>query len=130
MNTKAVIFSVIALIGTGALLWSGLGGVGRDSGEHEHEEQEERYEQKLASADSDQEHEQARALQQQGDILSLEQILENARRLHQGRVLETELERKGDRYVYEVELVDESGQVWEMKFDAVSGELLEDEREK
>lgn len=75
------------------------------------------------------EQDRIRGLQQRGAILPLQQILERARRLRQGRVLETELEQHGERYVYELELVDDRGQVWEMKFDAASGELLDDEQE-
>ena len=44
-------------------------------------------------------------------------------------MLETELERKGERYIYEIELVDDQGQVWELKFDAASGELLKEKQE-
>jgi uncharacterized membrane protein YkoI len=44
-------------------------------------------------------------------------------------VLETELEEKGGELVYEVEILDDNGEVWEMKFDARSGALLEEEQE-
>ena len=47
----------------------------------------------------------------------------------EGGVLETELERVSDGYIYEIELVDDSGQVWELKLDASSGELLQSELE-
>ena len=80
----------------------------------------------LSQADT---HDHAKALQEQGDILPLEQILEQARQSHPGRVLETELERKRGSYVYEVEILDDSGEVWEMEFDAASGELLKQEQE-
>jgi len=73
--------------------------------------------------------EQARSLRQSGDILSLEQILQRAGKLRGGRVLDTELEREDGRYIYEVELVDDRGQVWELKFDGRSGEMLREERE-
>jgi uncharacterized membrane protein YkoI len=129
MDSKAIIFSAIALLGTAGLLWAGFGGAGSEHREHEHEQRESRYEQRNEAGYGDEDHEQVRMLQQQGDILSLEQILGRARNHHQGRVLEAELKPKGDRYVYEVELVDDGGQVWEMKLDAVSGELLKEERE-
>ena len=70
------------------------------------------------------EHDAVRAIKQRGDILSLDQILRDARAQHAGRVLESELEQKDGRYVYEVELVDDQGRVWEMKFDAGTGEVL------
>lgn len=65
-----------------------------------------------------------RRLRESGEILPLEKILERARKERPGEVLETELERKGGRPVYEVEILDAQGRVWELKFDARSGELL------
>ncbi len=65
-----------------------------------------------------------RRLRESGEILPLEKILERARKERPGEVLETELERKGARHVYDVEILDAQGRVWELKFDARSGELL------
>jgi uncharacterized membrane protein YkoI len=113
MDFKTIVFSVLALAGTGTLLWTGL--TTADPGGEDHH--------------SDHEQEEVRSLAQQGDILPLEQILQTAREHHNGRVLETELEREGDRYVYEIELLDEGGQVWELEFDAATGELLKKEQE-
>ena len=45
------------------------------------------------------------------------------------RLLELELEEKHGRYIYEVELLTVQGQVRELKFDASSGKLLEDEED-
>jgi uncharacterized membrane protein YkoI len=64
-----------------------------------------------------------------GDILSLQQILQNARQQHAGRVLEAELEEGRGGLYYEVEILDANGEVWEMSFDARSGELLEEGQE-
>ena len=61
--------------------------------------------------------------------MPLEAVLEKARALHPGQVLEVELEDKRRGYVYEVELLDEQGRVWEMKFDAHTGELLRKKQE-
>lgn len=66
----------------------------------------------------------AKRLRETGAILPLEKILERARRVHAGKVLDTELERKYDRYVYEIEILDERGVAWKMKYDAATGELL------
>ncbi|MCO6412795.1 MAG: PepSY domain-containing protein [Thiogranum sp.] len=129
MDTRAVIFSAVAVLGTTGLLWTGFNAAGNAQREHEDHDHEHRYEARDAQRYSSDEQEQVRMLQQQGDILSLEQILERARSHRQGRVLEAELERKRDRYIYEIELVDDGGQVWEMKLDAMSGELLKQERE-
>ena len=123
MDIKAVVFSALAITLSGGLLWAGFTGAdnrSRQEGEREYEEH----------TYGSSEHEAVRSLKQQGDILSLEEILGHARQHHEGRVLETELERKRGIYIYEVELVDAEGQVWEMKLDAQTGELLKEERER
>lgn len=63
-------------------------------------------------------------LQQSGEILSQEAILQRAQAAHSGKVTEIELEREGDAYVYDIDLVDEKGVETELKFDAKTGELL------
>jgi uncharacterized membrane protein YkoI len=73
--------------------------------------------------------EQARALTDSGAILPLEQILEKTKREFPGRVIEIELDKENDRHVYELEIVDPEGKVWELEIDAATGELLEKERE-
>lgn len=80
-----------------------------------------------ASGESD--HDRARRLRAAGDILPLEAIIERARRERPGHILELELKEKKDRILYEVELMDERGRVWELHFDARSGELLKSERD-
>lgn len=72
---------------------------------------------------------EARRLVEQGKIQPLESILQQVRAVRPGRVLEIELEREHGRHVYEIELLDESGQVWELEMDAVTGEILEQELE-
>ena len=46
-----------------------------------------------------------------------------------GQILETELDEDDGRYVYELEILDERGQVWELELDASTAELLELESE-
>jgi uncharacterized membrane protein YkoI len=69
----------------------------------------------------------AARLLEEGRILPLASILEAARRHRPGHVLEVELEADDDRsrYVYEVELLDAGGVVWELYLDAATGRLLE-----
>jgi uncharacterized membrane protein YkoI len=117
MDIKVVVFSVIALAGTAALLVTGLGGSRSEHDADEHEEFEER------------EHAVVSSTGEAGAILSLEQILQTARQQHAGRVLETELEERRGGMVYEVEILDANGEVWEMRFDARSGEMLVEEQE-
>lgn len=119
-GSKAVLFSAIVILGTAWLLWAGYRGMSIDQREDEDTEEPEGVEERPLPR----EHDQVRALQQRGDILSLEQILKGARSLPAGRVLESELEQENGRYLYEVELVDDQGRVWEMRFDAKTGEIL------
>lgn len=74
-------------------------------------------------------HDEVRKLMQQGDILPLETILDKAQARHAGRAVETRLEEKHGKLVYEVEILDDKGEVWEMKFDARTGTLLKEEQE-
>jgi uncharacterized membrane protein YkoI len=66
----------------------------------------------------------AAQLVQRGEILSLEQILQSLPPEHRGKMLKSELDHERNRYVYEVEIRDDRGIVWEMEFDAKTGELL------
>ncbi|MEW8428178.1 MAG: peptidase M4, partial [gamma proteobacterium symbiont of Ctena orbiculata] len=72
---------------------------------------------------------EARRLSESGDILPREELLPAIRKAQPGRILELELERKRGRYLYEVELLDEQGAVWEFKIDALTGEILQRELE-
>jgi uncharacterized membrane protein YkoI len=120
MNSKAAIFCAIAVLGTAWLLWAGYQGVdGRQQGHEEDDETEQ-----AGVRPGMREHDAVRAIWQRGDILSLDRILNDARGQHGGRVLESGLEQKDGRYVYEVELVDDQSRVREIRFDARSGEVL------
>jgi len=81
----------------------------------------------LALADSD--HDTARQLREAGDILPLETILKKIQATHSGKVLEVELEKKHDRLVYEIELLDDNGKVWELKVDPHTGEILQQQED-
>ena len=82
----------------------------------------------LAARDLDQD--EALALRQQGVILPLEQLLQQAMARYPGsRLLEAELEKKHGQYAYEVELVTTEGVVREIKLDATTGVLIKDEED-
>ncbi|MBF6029410.1 PepSY domain-containing protein [Pseudomonas sp. P115] len=82
----------------------------------------------LAARDLDQD--EALALRQQGVILPLEQLLQQAMARYPGsRLLEAELEKKHGQYAYEVELVTTEGVVREIKLDAATGVLIKDEED-
>lgn len=71
----------------------------------------------------------ARVLLKAGDILPLETILQKAKQIKPGQVIEVELEKEDGLYVYELEIVDYSGEVWELELEAKTGELVELENE-
>jgi uncharacterized membrane protein YkoI len=73
---------------------------------------------------------EALRLRQRGDILALEQLLQNAMQRYPGaNLLEAELEEEDGRYVYEFELLIPDGTVRELEFDALDGRLLKDEED-
>ena len=79
---------------------------------------------------ADEDYREAQRLRQSGKILPLETIVQRAKAVHPGKLLDIELEHDDGRYVYELELLDERGVVWELKYDAATGTLLKQKREK
>lgn len=79
----------------------------------------------LASGD----HESARRLSEAGEILPLETILEKAQQHQPGRILEVEFEEYRGQYIYELEILNTNGIVWELRFNAKTGQLLERKQE-
>lgn len=69
-------------------------------------------------------HGEVRELVKQGEILPLQAIVERAVGEQTGELLEVELEREGDTWVYELELLDDDGRVYKLYYDARTGEHL------
>jgi len=59
----------------------------------------------------------------------LQEILTKAAIIKPGQVIETDLEKENERYVYELEILDKDGQVWELELDAQTGEFVDLENE-
>lgn len=112
MRNKSVLFSLLAAGGIGILASQGVDVM--DS----------------ARADDKLDYKEARELRQQGEILSLQEILKRVEKDHPGQVIETELERESGRYIYELEIVTEQGKVIEIEVDAGTGETLKVEEEE
>ncbi|MES9831223.1 MAG: PepSY domain-containing protein [Candidatus Thiodiazotropha sp. LLP2] len=83
----------------------------------------------LVHADDEESYQEARRLTKTGEILPLQVLLNSIQAEQQGRVLEVELERKGSQYIYEIEILDEQGVVWEYLIDAANGQILKRELE-
>lgn len=73
---------------------------------------------------------EAKALVEKGIILPMKTVVAKAEKLKAGRVLEAGLRKKHGLYVYDVDILDAGGVVWELKFNAATGELLKMEEEK
>lgn len=69
----------------------------------------------------------ARRLLAAGEILPLETFVERARGLRPGTLIDADLryEKEHGGHVYEIHMLAPDGTVWEVEFDAASGELLE-----
>lgn len=80
-------------------------------------------------ARADPDHVAARRLRDAGEVMSLEKIVERARAEKPGDILESELKQERGRYIYEIEILDAGGRVWELRLDARSGELIRIEKE-
>ena len=77
------------------------------------------------SSFADTDYNRAKKLLDSGDILSLEKILEKISTQHSGHVLEVELETEDQQVLYEIDIVDSKGLVWELKVNAKTGEVIE-----
>ena len=78
----------------------------------------------LADADRELDADTVRKWVEAGKVLPLEELLERHRQRIPGRLLDLEVEREHGRIVYELEVVDEQGQVQEIYLDAQTGEWL------
>ncbi len=79
----------------------------------------------LASlAGSDQDHDRARAALQAGEVLPLHVVLERVARDHPGNVLEVELEREHERWIYELKILQSGGGLLKLKVDASTAEVI------
>ncbi len=65
------------------------------------------------------------ALTEQGVILPLQTLIDDALGRFPGRFLEAELERDDGRYIYELEIVPQDRRVIDLEYDAVTGTLLD-----
>lgn len=78
-----------------------------------------------ASASDRVRQQEVRQLRESGKILPMEEILARARAAQPGQVVEVELDREGDRYVYEVKVIDSADKLHKLELDAGSGEVLD-----
>ncbi len=72
-------------------------------------------------------HNVAYKLLQDKEILSLGKILQINHKQMVGKVLEVELERENKQLIYEIEILNDKGVVWEYKINARTGKIIEKE---
>jgi uncharacterized membrane protein YkoI len=76
----------------------------------------------LAYADSDQD--RARKAVEQGEVMPLQHILQKMAKDYPGQVLEVELERKKNTWVYEIKQLSASGVLTKLEVDAKTGVVI------
>jgi len=72
---------------------------------------------------------EALALTEQGHIVPLQVLVDDALERFPGRLLEAELELDDGIYIYEIEVVTRTRRVMELEYDATTGELLDVEED-
>ena len=77
-----------------------------------------------ASAGETSDHERAREALEAGEILPLRTILERIERDYPGRVMEVELERSREGWIYEIKLLRKGGALVKLEVDARDGAVL------
>lgn len=69
-------------------------------------------------------HDRARQALEAGEVLPLKTVLEKLVRDTPGQVMEVELERRGERWVYEIKLLRPGGSLTTLKVDAREGTII------
>ncbi len=82
----------------------------------------------IRAADRDQDHDQERARRalEAGEILPLNEILQDVQQRYPGTVVELELTPENGRWVYELELLAPDGRLLRLRVDAKSKQLLQE----
>ncbi|BAL25763.1 PepSY domain-containing protein [Azoarcus sp. KH32C] len=76
-----------------------------------------------ASADGE-DHDRARSALERGEVLPLHAIIEKVERAYPGKVIEVELEREHDRWIYELRWLMRGGSLVKLEVDARDGTIL------
>ncbi len=77
-----------------------------------------------ALASSDMDHDRARSALESGQILPLRVILEKIEPQFPGQVLEVELEKKHQNWIYELKILQPAGKLIKLKIDASNAVIL------
>jgi uncharacterized membrane protein YkoI len=75
-------------------------------------------------ADDEHDHDRARRAVEAGEVLPLGTILEGVERDYPGQIMEVELEQKGERWVYEIKMLQTGGALVKLKIDGRTGSVI------
>ncbi|HEX6017130.1 MAG TPA: PepSY domain-containing protein [Burkholderiaceae bacterium] len=81
-------------------------------------------------AGDDKDQDRVRDAVRAGEVMPFDALRERLRRSHPGDVLELELERENERWIYEVKLLQPDGRIVKLEVDARSGEVLRERQGK
>lgn len=73
-------------------------------------------------------HEDIKALRESGKVMPFNQFIDSLE-LQGAKVIEAKLEQEHGRMVYEIEVLEPNGKIYEHYYDAVTGELIKSELE-
>ncbi|OYW79983.1 MAG: hypothetical protein B7Z19_03980 [Polynucleobacter sp. 32-46-5] len=75
-------------------------------------------------------HDKARKALESGQVLSLQQILQKISKDHPAQVIEVELERKSNGWIYEIKQLGADGSLSKLEVDAKTGIVLKQKLKK
>lgn len=78
----------------------------------------------LARAHDESDSERARAALAGGEIRPLAELMARVEARYAGRLIDTELERKHGRWIYEFKFLPEAGRIFKVDVDAATGAVL------
>ena len=81
-------------------------------------------------ADADSDHDRARQALEAGEILPLRTVLDKLARDVPGQVMEVELERSAERWIYEIKLLQAGGALIKLKVDARDATVIKTSTDK
>ncbi len=79
----------------------------------------------MSAISDDNDSRKVRKLVQENEIVSLESLMPAIRSHGDWKILEIELEEEDNKLIYEVELLDKEGRVYEIRYDARTGQELD-----
>lgn len=77
-----------------------------------------------SASDHHRDHEKAKQALINGDVLSLQEVLDSISKSQQGKPIKIEFDDDDGRFLYEIKLLRDNGNVAKIKVDATNGKIL------